>query len=166
LPIDHRAKLTLHLRQNMVDIYPHESILYSKETQTTATTNVRQKPARLVSASDSCCSTDGEESASQQSQSPSRADTATSSAARRKKSGQLRPLNYYDTNIFVFDTLQWEDEFNDCSEAGELEANEQQQHPSPQHCDGRTRLASSQASSSRLGKTKHDKTRAGLSTSC
>ena len=79
----------------MVDIYPNEPITYSKATQTMFSNDW---------AANHSPTNEYEDNFSHQKAKPS------------KRMRKEKPLAYYD-DIFVYDTLQWEDEFNNPSDS-------------------------------------------------
>jgi uncharacterized glyoxalase superfamily protein PhnB len=139
---DKLKKLTAHYNQNVINIYPNESLIkYTKQTQTqisrkepNVTSTASSETASITDSIDvdSVCSNDTINSTSF-GYSPNKiintdSDTPTriknNSKRLKKRNNSTKPLNYYE-DTFVFDTLQWEDEFQSNEEDDEVEDIEQ-----------------------------------------
>lgn len=93
--------MTSTVNPDQVDIYPYEPITYNKETQTI---NSYDLPSNADNDTESIKDE----------------NEGSNKPKRRKKD---KPLAYYD-DIFVYDTLQWEDEYefnqNDLNDADDI----------------------------------------------
>jgi hypothetical protein len=116
-----KLDLKPQINLNKVDIFPPEIIKYTKETQTIERLNNNGVGGELSSETDD--ELDATKNKSNNNVNSNNKNNMNNKKRKKVAAAQLKPLAFYE-DVFVYDTLQWEDEFTQHSSGDDTKDNQ------------------------------------------